>query len=353
MSYRRLRRLMCYGIYRLQYISIALIARSALKRRKNIAVGFLIVLIISLFQSANAYPGDHHRTIVFPNGKKVLKISGCVVKPIDEIDVPAHTSGPLVQVVVIAGLQVKQTELLARIDDSQARVEEFVALRKLESATLDASTDVNIEFARKSEELAYWERQRAVEANRQHPHTIVNSEIEKLEFSWERAKLQVQQAIQQKRVAQINQQMFSSQSDAATLAVARCKILAPWSGQVVEIYQQAGEWVTPGTPIVRIVRLDKLRVTGYVDARQYHLSEVVGRVGKIEVTLARGQKSEFLGKVVFANPQVEGDGKFAIWFDVDNRMVGNQWILVPGYTADLSIEMSQQSRPTIAGRSRL
>ena len=54
------------------------------------------------------------------------------------------------------------------------------------------------------------------------------------------------------------------------------RITSPLDGVIVQLYRKPGEWVSPGDPIARLVRMDRLRVEGFVDASKYLPEEIDG-----------------------------------------------------------------------------
>ena len=48
----------------------------------------------------------------------------------------------------------------------------------------------------------------------------------------------------------------------------RRRILAPIGGMVVDVFRRQGEWVDPGVAVLRILRIDKLRVEAFLSARE-------------------------------------------------------------------------------------
>ena len=88
---------------------------------------------------------------------------------------------------------------------------------------------------------------------------------------------------------------------------------------VVERRKRNGEWVQPGDPVIHVMRLDRLRVEGFVPAADYAAGEIDGRNVTITVVLAHGRREQFQGKVVFVNPEVDANGEFRVWAEVFNR----------------------------------
>jgi multidrug resistance efflux pump len=130
--------------------------------------------------------------------------------------------------------------------------------------------------------------------------------------------------------------------------IAHRQVKAPISGMVVEVVKHPGEWVQAGETILKMVRLNRLRVKGYLKASQYNASDVMGRGVTVEVTLARGQKVQVPGKIVFVSPLVEGD-EFSVWAEIVNKQDGNHWLLSSGLACDMTIHTGGlASQPNVA-----
>jgi multidrug efflux pump subunit AcrA (membrane-fusion protein) len=107
---------------------------------------------------------------------------------------------------------------------------------------------------------------------------------------------------------------------------------------VVELKPHEGEWVQAGDTIVRLLRLDLLRVEGLLDAKSYRPSDIQDQPVEVVVTLPHGKKESFSGKIVFVKPIIEGR-KFSVRAEVQNRRQDGFWILCPGQIADMTIQL--------------
>jgi len=146
-----------------------------------------------------------------------------------------------------------------------------------------------------------------------------------------------------------------SESEAAGAQIDRRRIKAPIDGTVVEVFHHVGEWVSPGEPVFHLVRMNRLRVEGFLDASEFDPGDVVNRRVSIKVQLAHGEAT-FDGKLVFAHPLVDARGKFKVWAEVDNRQDrAGQWMLRPGLTTTMAIDLrgSTASRPLDTSPLRL
>ena len=106
----------------------------------------------------------------------------------------------------------------------------------------------------------------------------------------------------------------------------------------MELKSHEGEWVKAGDVVMRLVRLDVLRVHGSLDANAASPGEVQGQPVEITVALARGHRETFSGKIVYVKPLVEG-GAYEVRAEVQNRKQDGAWVLNPGLTAEMTIQL--------------
>jgi multidrug resistance efflux pump len=120
--------------------------------------------------------------------------------------------------------------------------------------------------------------------------------------------------------------------------VYRCAVTSPLAGEVIEVLKHAGEWVNAGDPVVHVVRLDTLRVEGFVNAAEHSPASVRDRPVRVSVTVGPGETAEFTGRVVFVRPTLQAGEQYLIYADVENRSANGQWLLQPGMLASMRIE---------------
>jgi macrolide-specific efflux system membrane fusion protein len=273
-----------------------------------------------------------------------------VLSFVEEVEVPAQEAGPLVELRAQAGQNAAAGDVLAQLDDRAARIELAIAQREFEIARDEAASDIDVQFATKSEQVAYFAYQQALEANKSHSRAVVETELKRLQFEWERAKLQIIQAQLGHQTAQQNAEIRRAKLEAAQEAVARRQIRAPLAGQVVQVHKDAGEWVNPGEAVLQLVRLDRLRLKGFLNAQDLAPSQALNRPARVRVGLAGGRQEEFPGQVVFVSPKEEADGQFGVWIDVQNRQVDGQWVLSAGKKAEAEIDLAAPAAAPAAAR---
>jgi macrolide-specific efflux system membrane fusion protein len=263
----------------------------------------------------------------------------CLVSLIEEAKVPAREGGVLVELRVREGDVVEKGVLIAKIDDSQPQMERRKAQAEHEQAVAKAQSDVDVRYSIAAELVAEAEHKKALESHAKVPGSVTEVERDRLMLNEKKGELQIEQAQLERRLAALAAQSKEVEVLAAENAIDRRLIKSPLDGVVVQLFPHEGEWMQPGDPLARVVRADKLRVEGYVDAARLNPEEVSGRPVTVEVTLACGRRESFKGKIVFTSPLVESGGDYRVFAEVENRQdPGSQlWLLRPGQTATMTI----------------
>ena len=248
-------------------------------------------------------------------------------------------------------LEVAQTRYSQFRADQIAEIETYekrelmnqkLSLAKISKAK--SSNEVRIAAAQRAEAVAKNEWSRAALAREKFVDAVSQSELDSLRLKYEQAQLERIQATFERQLDQIQSDADQSAARVTELAADRAevqrqvaaaqptllqldvqaktetltlrkltldrhKVLAPMSGQVVEIHRRQGEWVRPGDPIFRIVNLDRLHAKGFLSG------DIIPKRG-ITVALYSGDR-RVSGKIVFVSPErdsVSGEYGFRVEF---------------------------------------
>ncbi len=163
----------------------------------------------------------------------LLWVAGTVIPRLDA-RVSAEVAGRLVQVAEV-GAQVRRGELLARLDDRDYRLQRQEALAVV--SRLQAQLRFSRQEVSRLEKLA---RQNNAARNRLDEVLSRRDQIAG-ELKAARVRLQLRQ-----------------------LQLEKTSIPAPFDGVVTERARSAGEWVSAGDPVVRLVDPERLEVTASV-----------------------------------------------------------------------------------------
>ena len=266
-------------------------------------------------------------------------LHNCYVTQIEEVQVPAQEAGVLVQVDVREGDTVQAGQLLAQIDDVQARMQQRVAQFELQVAREEAESDISVRYARATEAVARQEWQQAVEANKKVVGAVPEAEVRRLVLKQNEAALSIEQAEMRRRIAALEARVSEARVEAAGVNIERRQIAAPLDALVLKVHHHEGEWVQPGVPVVHLIKLDRVWVEGSLTAQTYTPAEVHDRPVSVRVALARGREETFQGQIVFVKPVIEADDTFLVRAEIANRQENGFWLLSPGMPAEMTIQL--------------
>lgn len=268
-----------------------------------------------------------------------IPVSSMLLKLIEQVDIPARETGVLASVEAREGQLVRQGDLLAQIDDTEAKIAEEQAKIDIEIARASAANDVNLRFAKKSVEVAKAELRRSDESNEKYPRSVSESEVDRLRLLVEKSSLEVEQAEHEYAVAKLMLQAKEGEYRLAQEKARRHQVPSPLDGIVVQVYRHRGEWVKPGEAVVRVLRMDRLRAEGFVKAELVgqHLQ---GRVVRLVLNSSGSPARVLSGKIIFLDPEIDPvTHQVRIWVEVENKDLR----LSPGMQADMTIEPQAKS----------
>jgi len=105
--------------------------------------------------------------------------------------------------------------------------------------------------------------------------------------------------------------------------VAAREITSPHDGVVVEIYKNTGEAIMAGSPIFKVVKVDRMRVTGYLDAsdachvRPKQTVRVMPELEGVDLPIER---EVFEGQITFVDSEIDPKTRTCrVFAEVENR----------------------------------
>jgi multidrug resistance efflux pump len=168
---------------------------------------------------------------------------------------------------------------------------------------------------------------------------VTDVERDRLRLEWEKSGLQIEQAQLERQLADLAAKVKEAEVETAEIEIRRRLVKSPIDGEVVDVQANQGEWLQVGAPLAHVVRTDKLRVEGYVDAARWDPERIRGRPVTVEVTLADARRETFEGRISFVSPLVESGGDYRVFAEVANRKSpgSEEWLLRAGQTATMVI----------------
>ena len=267
-----------------------------------------------------------------PAEPRVITVDG-LVRLIESVDVPARAEGRLVKVQVREGASIGRGELLGRLDNAESQLKLKRAQLELQLATEKAESDDSIKAARVVKDVSQAEFERARQAKQTTPGSISQSEYGKLWLEAEKANHELARLLDEQQFAVITSQTKTVELELAQLALEERAIVSPLDGIVVQLHRREGEWVHPGDKVIRVVRIDRLRVEAYVNLHS-KLTALENAAVMLQVEFPDAPVQEFSGELVFVHPEADPvNGQIRVWAEIDNR----DRLLRPGQRGRLKI----------------
>jgi multidrug efflux pump subunit AcrA (membrane-fusion protein) len=270
---------------------------------------------------------------------KSTALTHCVVTLMDEVQVPARDAGVLISLDVREGMQVKSGAMIARLDDADMRAKHKIAEFEYKIALEQAQNDVRVRAAQADAEITETEYLLGDAALPSSQADAAQARVRRLLLAPRRAALKTDVAKLDFRMAQLTSQVRAAEVEAVEQQLRRRQIESPLDGVVVRVYRNVGEWVGPGDAIAHVVRMDRLRVEGFVRAAEFSPEEIVGRPVTVTVQVTRGRTYPVTSRIAFASPIVETNGQYRVFAEIDNVSTQGTWLVRPGLSAEMLLEL--------------
>jgi multidrug efflux pump subunit AcrA (membrane-fusion protein) len=269
---------------------------------------------------------------------QTIVIKSSIVKLIESVDVPAELAGVLSTLKFREGQMVQAGEVLATINSDELALRLKRAEIENRIARSTAENDIDVRFAERSLDVAVSRVERSQRSNNRVPGIVPAARLEEQQLEVHRDRLRVEQADRDRKTASMQVELTTTDVEVSRLLKEKATVRSPIDGMVVSVSAKAGEWVKPGDAIIKIVRLDRLKVEGYLPAKI--ASQI--RVGN-RATAVIGQDwldgHTFPGQVIFINPEANPvNSHVQVWVEIENQGLK----LVPGLEATLTIEYSKK-----------
>ena len=275
---------------------------------------------------------------------RFLNVSGTLVAE-EQAEVAAEVQGRVVGTPVERGTQVGVGSTLVQVaaEEAQAQAQEADAnvaqiqarLGDAESRDFDVDRVPEVAAARASRDLARADFDRAGMLYER--KLVSKSEYDARQAQADNAQRQYETA--RNGAEQQRQALAAARARLALArkAVADTVVRAPFAGVVAERLVSVGDYVTRGTKVATVMRVNPLRVELTVPA-QFISAVAVGRPVTLEVDSYPGQS--FTGQVRYVSPGVRADSRALV---VEAVVPNANGLLKPGLFVTARIE---QGKPT-------
>ncbi len=270
-----------------------------------------------------------------------VRLSGFVVALIDDVNVAARESGVLTAIVANEGQLVKKGDVLGQVYDADARLRQLIAKSELISAEEQAKSDASLKAAEATVGVAKAEYEGTMEIKQRSPDAISDFEVRRKRLTHERSVYESLNAQLEHKIAELTRDTRLAQLQAVENEIKRRQVESPLDGVVVRRLRDEGEWVQAGDPVLRVVRLDRLRIEGLLSSDKFMPADVAGCPILIEVKTPHGVDTR-KAKISFVSPVVDAGHDFRIFAEFDNpQQSDGQWLVLPGLQANVTILLNK------------
>ncbi len=276
-----------------------------------------------------------------------FKLEKVVITVMEQLEVPAQAEGSLSRVDVKEGDVLQQGDAIARIRDDDAKLEIARQRINLENAIALAENTVAIRLAKKERERAHAELSRAERWGKKVKDAVSKSEIERLQLALDKAELDIEQATEDLKTAQRAVDAHKNEVSRAENLLLKRSIRSPVRGVVVHVAKHRGSWVKPGDAVVRVLRLDRLRVEAILP-REMLLKPLKGSRVVVSIDLPDRGTGEYEGRIVFVRPELNPlNNQIRVWAEIEN----DELLLRPGLSGSMTIHLNEQDDSQVDGNA--
>ena len=193
------------------------------------------------------------------NGQETVVIKDAILKIIESRDVPSKASGVILRSEIQEGSLVKAGQRLMDIDDQMAQLKLQRLIKEQAIAAEEAATTVEIEYMKRSIQVAQGELARALQSNQRLPGAVPMSEVEQLTLLADRAVAEKDKTTFDMSIKHRQAAVREVEVKIGKQEVVDHQINSPITGKVVELYKRKGEWVDASQPVARVIQLNKLK----------------------------------------------------------------------------------------------
>lgn len=256
--------------------------------------------------------------------KAGVEVHDARITYLDSATLASSRLGIIKHLHVREGTQVDEGTPLLELDDR-------VVDAQLKTARKQAENKVELEFAKRSADLARAEWELNLAANIRVPGAVPQIEVERLRLAYARALLQIKQARHQSEVDKLK-------SDEASALKDTYHINAEFPGIVTKIHKFLGEGIREGDPILDISDPSRVKVQGYINFAEVHRVKKGDKV-KVKLNLPDFELDQedlvFDGELVFVDTSVDfvRQQEVRVWAEVKNP----DMVLRQGFLAKMVI----------------
>ncbi|MFN7447217.1 MAG: efflux RND transporter periplasmic adaptor subunit [Pirellula sp.] len=269
-----------------------------------------------------------------------LTFDQCLVVAPESYEITAKEGGVIAELTIRENDLVKSGQSIGQIDSENAEIERQLAGMQAQMAKSEASDESGVRLAKNKADDAALHLESSEEMQNKGGASTFEVRQKKLAVEHENWILKQKQLEYAKRQLQAKHSELAYQL--ADLKVSRMRLNSPATGVVNRVDRRAGETVTVGNTIAKVIRLDELRVDFFVDIKQVDLTSLPDQPVTIAADLGVTGNKTFAGKITGYASEVGSTGKVRVSATVQNQQINDRWVLLPGMPAVLKLAIKSQ-----------
>lgn len=267
-----------------------------------------------------------------------LTFDKCLVFSAESVELPSQESGAIASLEVRENDTVSANQVIAKLEGKIAELEKAAAGLQVQVAKSEALDESEIQLAEEFVEETKLQADMYEEmANK---GTTSQTEFRQRQLAEKQAKVRLVQSKIARQQRELKWKLAQSAVILGEQKVDRLTLRSPISGTVTRIEHRAGEWVQAGTTVVKIIRLDEVRIDFFVSLDQIDRTSLIGRPVKV-ISKSGTTESLFSGRINSYDPDVTSAGQIRVHATVQNQKSGDHWLLIPGMTVSMQLQKPQ------------
>jgi len=218
----------------------------------------------------------------------------------DDIVLSSLDSGRIDSMDVKEGTLVTVDQIICQLNQKQFENALRSAKAQVAIAKVDADSSLNLKTAETAVMYADRAVKRAIDET-----VFTEEERDQRNHEKARADHAVIQAKEEKLKSFQEFELRKTEAAIAKLRLEERSIKSPIKGMVISVDVNKGEWVNEGQPIVRIVSLDRVRISTSVSQENIDHIQLGDRATFYRKTKSTDPPVKYEGKVVFISPEVD------------------------------------------------
>ena len=247
--------------------------------------------------------------------KPSIAVESAMLKTIESTALASQVAGMVQVMDVREGKKVKKGDELGRIRDVAVRLQMEKAKLSVELSKKKQTNDIDQKLAAKNCAVAENEYHRAIEANMKVSNVYPINEIDRLKLLFDRTTLESERAAHLRSVAEMESSIAELEYRQSLELLQRHQILSPCDGVVTSVEKRVGEWVDPGSVLLTIVQIDRLRIEGFINATEA-LPQLIGSKATVRVEHSQLERQ---AELVFISPDANPvNSQVRVFLEIDN-----------------------------------